>query len=138
MKTPNILTVIRVFMIPIFIGAFLMEGIDDLVTGAIFLIAALTDALDGHMLGGRSRFLLRLVRVLFLHLSLSSSWLFLFCNSQFGATRAWVSGYFLVGGYDDLIVHQTERCLYVAEEILFGLALDVARLHDVLHHPVFQ
>ena len=26
-----------------------MEGIDDLVTGAIFLIAALTDALDGHI-----------------------------------------------------------------------------------------
>ena len=49
MKTPNILTVIRVFMIPLFIGAFLIEGIDDLVTGAIFLTAAITDALDGHI-----------------------------------------------------------------------------------------
>ena len=36
-------------MIPLFIGAFLIEGINDLITCAIFLIAAITDALDGHI-----------------------------------------------------------------------------------------
>ena len=49
MKTPNILTVLRVFMIPLFIGAFLVPGISDWITLAIFLIAAITDALDGHI-----------------------------------------------------------------------------------------
>ena len=49
MKTPNILTVLRVFMIPLFIGAFLIEGISDWITLVIFASAAITDALDGYI-----------------------------------------------------------------------------------------
>ena len=49
MKTPNILTVLTVFMIPLFIGAFLIEGISDWITLVIFASAAITDALDGYI-----------------------------------------------------------------------------------------
>ena len=36
-------------MIPLFIGAFLVEGISDWITLVIFAAAAITDALDGHI-----------------------------------------------------------------------------------------
>lgn len=47
MNLPNMLTLMRVFMIPVFVWAFLSGGISDWVTLAIFVIAAVTDALDG-------------------------------------------------------------------------------------------
>ncbi len=49
MNVPNILTLLRVVMIPLFVGAFLTAGISDWVTLALFVLAALTDALDGYI-----------------------------------------------------------------------------------------
>ncbi|MBQ6878569.1 MAG: CDP-diacylglycerol--glycerol-3-phosphate 3-phosphatidyltransferase [Oscillospiraceae bacterium] len=49
MNTPNILTLLRVVMIPFFVAAFLTAGISDWVTLAIFALAAITDALDGYI-----------------------------------------------------------------------------------------
>lgn len=36
-------------MIPLFVGAFLSEGISDWITLALFVLAAVTDALDGYI-----------------------------------------------------------------------------------------
>ena len=49
MNLPNILTVLRMIMVPLFVGAFLSERVSDWIALAIFAIAALTDALDGHI-----------------------------------------------------------------------------------------
>ncbi len=47
---PNILTIIRLFLIPIFIWAFLYEnGLHRDMAGYIFIISALTDFLDGYL-----------------------------------------------------------------------------------------
>lgn len=47
MKLPNILTLLRVAMIPVFIWSFFSEGISNWFTFAVFILAAITDALDG-------------------------------------------------------------------------------------------
>ena len=49
MNLPNVLTLFRVAMIPLFVGAFLAEGISDWITLSFFAIAAITDALDGYI-----------------------------------------------------------------------------------------
>ena len=49
MNVPNILTVLRMIMIPLFVGAFLSEGINDWVAAMLFLAAAITDAFDGYL-----------------------------------------------------------------------------------------
>ncbi len=47
MNIPNMLTLLRVVMIPFFAAAFLTEGISDWLTLAIFAAAAITDYFDG-------------------------------------------------------------------------------------------
>ncbi|MBR2639995.1 MAG: CDP-diacylglycerol--glycerol-3-phosphate 3-phosphatidyltransferase [Oscillospiraceae bacterium] len=49
MNLPNILTILRIIMIPFFVAAFLTAKISDWVTLSIFVIAAITDALDGYI-----------------------------------------------------------------------------------------
>ncbi|MBP1569691.1 MAG: CDP-diacylglycerol--glycerol-3-phosphate 3-phosphatidyltransferase [Oscillospiraceae bacterium] len=49
MNLPNILTLLRVVMIPLFVAAFLTGGISDWITLALFALAAITDALDGYI-----------------------------------------------------------------------------------------
>ena len=49
LNTPNVLTLLRVAMIPLFVAAFLTAGISDWVTLALFALAAITDALDGYI-----------------------------------------------------------------------------------------
>lgn len=51
MNLPNKITIARVFMIPIFLIIFLVPGIPagNYIAAAIFIIACLTDALDGHI-----------------------------------------------------------------------------------------
>ena len=49
MNLPNVLTLFRVAMIPLFVGAFLTDGISDWITLSIFAVAAITDALDGYI-----------------------------------------------------------------------------------------
>lgn len=50
MNLPNILTTIRLFLIPIFVLVFFSYGTQGLIYGAvIFLIAGFTDVLDGHL-----------------------------------------------------------------------------------------
>ena len=47
MNLPNILTLLRIVMIPAFVWAFFSEGTSDWVTFLIFILAAVTDTLDG-------------------------------------------------------------------------------------------
>ena len=49
MNLPNILTLLRVVMIPLFVAAFLTGGISDWITLALFALASITDALDGYI-----------------------------------------------------------------------------------------
>lgn len=49
MNIPNILTVLRVILIPLFVIAFLVGGINIWVAFAIFVLAAVTDFLDGYI-----------------------------------------------------------------------------------------
>lgn len=52
MNLPNYLTILRVFMIPVFVLFMLVEilgGGDKYVAGSIFIIASLTDFLDGYL-----------------------------------------------------------------------------------------
>lgn len=49
MNLPNILTMLRVAMIPVFAATFLTDGISDWVSLAVFVLAAITDWLDGAL-----------------------------------------------------------------------------------------
>ncbi len=49
MNLPNILTLLRVIMIPFFAAAFLTQGISDWLTLGIFALASITDWLDGFL-----------------------------------------------------------------------------------------
>ncbi len=49
MNLPNFLTMLRVIMIPFFAAAFLTGGISDWVTLTLFVLASITDALDGYI-----------------------------------------------------------------------------------------
>jgi CDP-diacylglycerol---glycerol-3-phosphate 3-phosphatidyltransferase len=51
MNLPNKITIARVFMIPLFLVIFLMPSIpyNNYIAAAIFIIACLTDALDGYL-----------------------------------------------------------------------------------------
>lgn len=55
MNLPNKITLTRIFMIPIFVLVFFLDCIPyrNVIAGVIFVVAALTDALDGHI--ARSR-----------------------------------------------------------------------------------
>ena len=55
MNLPNKITLVRIFMIPIFVAIFFITAIpyNYLIAAIVFLLAALTDALDGHI--ARSR-----------------------------------------------------------------------------------
>lgn len=58
MNLPNKITLTRIFMIPVFVAVFylgLLSGWCFLASALVFLLAALTDALDGHI--ARSRHL---------------------------------------------------------------------------------
>ena len=57
MNLPNKITLARIFMIPVFIAVFycgLLTPWCFLASAAVFLIAALTDALDGHIARSRN------------------------------------------------------------------------------------
>lgn len=47
MNLPNILTILRVVMIPFFAAAFLIDGASEWIALLIFILAAITDYLDG-------------------------------------------------------------------------------------------
>lgn len=51
MNLPNKITIARVFMIPLFLVIYLMPSIpyNNYIAAAIFIIACLTDALDGYL-----------------------------------------------------------------------------------------
>ena len=49
MNIPNVLTLFRVVMIPFFVLAFLGDSISNWIAFFIFIIAAITDALDGYI-----------------------------------------------------------------------------------------
>ena len=51
MNLPNKITIARVFMIPVFLCIYLIPGIlyGNYIAAAVFIIACLTDALDGHL-----------------------------------------------------------------------------------------
>ena len=48
-KIPNILTLIRLCLVPVFVIVFLLEGGQKNVSGIIFVIASATDVLDGYL-----------------------------------------------------------------------------------------
>lgn len=48
MNTPNKLTVLRIFLVPVFIALFYIYR-DTCISGIVFAIAALTDTLDGYL-----------------------------------------------------------------------------------------
>lgn len=51
LNTPNILTIARVFITPIFLAVILMENLPHrfLIACVIFSVASITDAIDGHL-----------------------------------------------------------------------------------------
>lgn len=51
MNLPNRITIVRVFMIPLFLVLYLIPSIpyNNIFAGIIFILASLTDALDGHI-----------------------------------------------------------------------------------------
>ena len=51
MNLPNKITIARVFMIPVFLCVYLIPGIAyaNYIAAAIFIVACLTDALDGYL-----------------------------------------------------------------------------------------
>lgn len=49
MNLPNLLTTLRFFMIPCFLAAFHAEGEYKLISAAVFVLASITDVLDGYI-----------------------------------------------------------------------------------------
>ena len=49
MTIPNILTVARLCLVPVFILVFVLEGQTKTLSGAIFILASITDVLDGYI-----------------------------------------------------------------------------------------
>ena len=56
MNLPNKITLSRIFLIPVFVLFFYLDVIpyNELIAAAVFVIAALTDALDGHIARSRN------------------------------------------------------------------------------------
>ena len=49
MNLPNILTLIRMFLVPLFVGVFYCEEGMRVYSALIFIVASLTDVLDGYL-----------------------------------------------------------------------------------------
>jgi CDP-diacylglycerol--glycerol-3-phosphate 3-phosphatidyltransferase len=49
MNIPNTLTLLRIFFVPLLVGALVGEGRREMLALAIFLVAAATDLLDGYL-----------------------------------------------------------------------------------------
>lgn len=49
MNLPNLLTTLRFFMIPCFLISFRAEGEYKLISAAVFILASITDVLDGYI-----------------------------------------------------------------------------------------
>lgn len=54
MNIANKLTLFRIFLVPVFIMSLLFLGIDNILGFLIFIIASLTDILDGHLARSRN------------------------------------------------------------------------------------
>ncbi len=49
MNIPNLLTMIRLCLIPVYAFAFMIEGDQKTISAAIFILASITDVLDGYI-----------------------------------------------------------------------------------------
>ena len=49
MTIPNILTIARLCLVPVFIAVFILEGQPKTLSGLIFILASATDVLDGYI-----------------------------------------------------------------------------------------
>lgn len=49
MTIPNILTIARLCLVPVFILVFILEGHPKTLSGLVFILASLTDVLDGYI-----------------------------------------------------------------------------------------
>ncbi len=49
MNIPNMLTILRLFLVPVFVFVFLFEGDQKTIAAAIFILASATDVLDGYI-----------------------------------------------------------------------------------------
>ncbi|MBP3328026.1 MAG: CDP-diacylglycerol--glycerol-3-phosphate 3-phosphatidyltransferase [Clostridia bacterium] len=50
MNTPNKISIFRIFLVPVFLGVFLMDiPFRYLIAVAIFILGAISDAVDGHL-----------------------------------------------------------------------------------------
>ncbi|WP_311526001.1 CDP-alcohol phosphatidyltransferase family protein, partial [uncultured Parvimonas sp.] len=54
MNIANKLTLFRIFLVPIFIASLLILGINNILGFLIFVVASLTDMLDGHLARSRN------------------------------------------------------------------------------------
>lgn len=54
MNIANKITTIRMFMIPIFVIVVLITGLESLLPGILFIVAALTDFVDGYLARSRN------------------------------------------------------------------------------------
>lgn len=54
MNIANKITLVRLFLIPVFVIVFMIEGRSMNIAAIIFIVASLTDALDGHLARSRN------------------------------------------------------------------------------------